>query len=215
MTAASMNYSTLVRDIKRYSERDETTFNEQIPHFINQAENRLASEARGLGYLRSVTDDLGVGRSDMAKPSRWRETVSFQIGTGTSYRTRRILLHRSYEFCREYWPDPTQKDTPKYYSDWDFNHWLIVPTPDFAYPFEVIYHERPTPLSASESTNWTTQNAPQLLLYACMLEACLFLKRDDRMGMWEAQYNRALAQLEHDQSRRMTDRTVSRNNDAG
>lgn len=205
--AANLTYSTLLADIQNYAERTDATFVAQLPRLVNQAENRIASEARGLGFMRAITDDLVPFRQWAQKPARWRETVSLQIGTGATYKRRKMLFQRTYEFCREYWPDPTQADEPKFYGDWDYSHWVIVPTPAFAYPYEVVYHERPTPLSESEQTNWTTQFAPQLLIYACLLEAQPFLKRDDRMEVFTTEYNRALAQVEYDQKRRLFDRS--------
>ena len=205
-----MTYNTLVDDVAKYSERSNSEFMDKIAQFINRAENRIAAEARGLGFIRSITDDLVAKLSYIKKPGRWRETVSFQIGTGAGFDTRIILKQRSYEFCRAYWPNARETSVPKYYGDWDFKHWVIVPTPDIGYPYEILFHERPEPLSANKQTNWTTEHAPQLLLMATLIEAAVFLKRDDRIKTFEDQYNRALLQVEFERQRRLGgDRTRS------
>jgi hypothetical protein len=209
--AAALTYTTLLTDVQSYAERDDQTFIDQLPRLVSQAESRIATEARGLGFMRSVTDDMKVSQQWLPKPARWRETVSIQIGSGANYATRIILFSRSYEYCRTYWPNPRDTDVPKYYADWNFNHWLIVPTPSLAYPYEVIYHERPLPLSTNSQTNWTTEFAPQLLLYATLLEAQPFLKRDDRIPVFQAEYDRALKQLEFDQQKREMDRSSTSN----
>lgn len=210
-SAAVMTYDSLVSDIKVYSERSgDATFVSDIPRFIMFAENRIASEARGLGFLVSITGDLVQGYPDgqsLEKPARWRETVSLNIGTGASYTTRTFLYERSYEYCRAYWPTPSSTDTPKYYCDWDYTHFLIVPTPDYTYPYELIYHERPQPLDSDNSTNWTTEYAPQLLLGACMLEVAPYVKRPDFIQTWTQYYDRALKQVEYESRRRIMDRT--------
>ena len=198
-----MTYNSLVDDVKLHSERKDADFINEIPFIISRAENRIAGEARGLGLIRSITDDLRQSLSYVDKPERWRETVSFQIGAGNAFGTRVVLLQRSYEFLREYWPDAKATDQPKFYADWDYTHWLIAPTPKLAYPYEILYHERPVPLSQSVQTNWTTAHAPQLLLYACLIEAQLFLKRDDRLPTFSTEYARAKAQLEFEQQRRL------------
>ena len=199
-----MTYNTLVNDCLIHSERrTDQNFIGEIPQFINRAENRIAVEAKGLGFIRSITDDLDQSLSYISKPDRWRETVSFQIGTGAGFSTRRVLLKRSYEFCREYWPNPKLTDTPVYYADWDFKHWLIAPTPDLAYPYEILYHERPRPLSPSVQTNWTTEHAPNLLLYATLMEVQVYLKRDDRIQTFQAGYANALQMLATEQQRRI------------
>ena len=198
-----MTYNSLVTDITVHSERSDQKFSDEIPFIISRAENRIAGEARGLGMIRSITDDLAQSLSYVDKPERWRETVSFQIGTGANFATRVVLLQRSYEFLREYWPNAKTTDVPKFYADWDFDHWLIAPTPNLSYPYEILYHERPQPLTQSVQTNWTTAHAPQLLLYACLIEAQLFLKRDDRLPTFNTEYGRALQQLANEQARRL------------
>ena len=201
MTA--MTYNSLLTELQDFGENDSDEFVAELPHVINRAENRLAVEAKGLGFIRSITDDLVERVSYIDKPQRWRETVSFQIGTGSGFDTRVVLLKRSYEFVREYWPNARLTDVPKYYADWDYKHWLIAPTPDLGYPYEILYHERPSPLSTSVQTNWTTLYAPQLLLFACLIETSLYLKRDDRIQAFQAQYTNALQQLELEQAKRV------------
>lgn len=203
MAGGAMTYNSLISEIKVFSERTDQVFYDEIPHLINRAENRIAAEAKGLGFLRSITDDLLQSLSYLEKPARWRETVSFQIGAGADFSDRVILLKRSYEFCRAYAPNSKTTGVPKYYADWDYKHWLIVPTPALAYPYEILYHERPTPLSQSVQTNWTTEHSPQLLLNAALIETQLFLKRDDRLAPFQAEYATALKQLEVEQQRRL------------
>jgi hypothetical protein len=207
--SASMTYDSLITDIPSYAERtSDTTFIAQVPRFVMLAENRIAAEARGLGFMRSVTDNLVPSQSFLAKPARWRETYSLQIGTGSGNNTRVTLFLRALEYCRTYWPNPTVTGTPKYYADWDYQNWLLVPTPLSANPYELIYHERPEPLDGTHQTNWTTEYAPQLLLYACLLEAQPFLKQDDRMKVFQQEYDRALKQTEFEQRHRMIDRAA-------
>src|SRR5258706_84836 len=205
--AAVMTFASLTSDLQNYPERADATYVANIPRFIMQAENRIAAEARGRGSFIPLTASLVVGQQQLAKPARWRETVSFNIGIGTGNSQRKFLLQRPFELLRVYAPDPTANKEPKYYADWDYYNWLIAPTPDFAYPFEVIVHQRPQPLDVANQTNWTTEFAPQLLLSACLLEAQSFLKRDDRIQVYQEQYDRALKQVAFEQKRRLADRT--------
>lgn len=206
--AANMDYNSLVLDLQNYSERTDTSFvSTQIPRLIMSAENRIAAESRGLGFLQTITDNLTINQQYLTKPTRWRETASFSIGIGTGNNSRKFLRERSYEYCRTYWPDPTVTGEPKFYADWDWDHWVIVGTPSSAYPFELLYYERPVPLDATTTTNWTTKYAPQLLLYACLLETQAYLKRDDRKDVFQAEYERALKQVEFESKRRMMDRS--------
>jgi hypothetical protein len=94
---------------------------------------------------------------------------------------------------------------PKFYADYDYDHWLVAPTPDIAYPFEVLYYERINPLSSENQTNWITQNAPNLMLYGTLLQAMPFLKNDARQ-IFQQKYSEALAALKAEDVTRVGDR---------
>lgn len=207
MSAFVLTYTSLVNAMQTYADRYDSPYVDSIPTFIAMAENRIASEIHHLGNKRIVTNTLTVGEPILAKPDRWRETASFNIGTGTNHIERTTLYERTYEFCRTFWPDPTVTGQPRYYSDYDYGHFLIAGTPNYAYPFELTYYERPEPLSDTNQTNWTTEYAPQLLLYGALLEASPFLKSDERTQMWQAAFDRAAKDISHEDNLRVTDRS--------
>jgi len=113
---------------------------------------------------------------------------------------------RKYEYLREYWPDPTQTDVPAFYCDYDYTHWLVAPTPDQAYSYEVLYYERVQPLDETNQSNWFTQYAPQALLYGTLLQAMPFLKNDERIPVWQSLYDKAVAMLQNEDITRIGDR---------
>jgi hypothetical protein len=119
------------------------------------------------------------------------------------------LLLRKYEYMRNYWPDPTQEDVPKYYGDYDFDHWLIAPTPSDDYAIEILYYEKIQPLDATNQTNWFTINAPQAMLYGTLLQAMPFLKNDSRVQLWQALYDRAVQTLKLENDTRTIDRSAT------
>lgn len=152
----------------------------------------IARDSKFLGFQVSLTANLVIANQGaVQKPDRWRETVSFNIGIGTSYASRKMLQLRTYEYIREYWPDPTSLDEPEYYAEWADNYWLVGPSADVAYPFEVICYMTPTQLTASANENWLTQYAPDMLLWQTLLQAAPFLKNDSRIPTWETRYNQA------------------------
>lgn len=197
--STAMTYDSLLLDISTYAERTDEPFTTQRERFIMLAENRIASEVRGLGSQKYVTGTLDS--ATFAKPERWRETISFNITTAEG---RKFLKLRTYDYCRAFWPNPAQTDEPRYYADYEYEHFLVVPTPAQAYSFELAYYERPEPLSEANQTNWFTQYAPQMLLYATLLEAQPFLKRPERIAEFQNLYDRALQGLAQETSRRIS-----------
>lgn len=206
---AAMTFSSLQNDLRSYLERgspaDETVF-DNLPMLINLAERRLSREVKLAGTIAVVTATMTVGQSVNAKPDRWRETVSITIGTPE----RVVLGPRAYEFCRSVSPDDTFVGRPKYYADYNYQHWLFSPAPDAAYPYEVVYHEQPALLDDTNQTNWWTEYAPNALLYAALLEATPFLKNDTRIPVWQSFYDRAIAALNGEDIRQIADRSIVR-----
>jgi hypothetical protein len=203
-----MTYDSLLVDLRRYLERgftqesDQIVY-EQLPRLITLGERRIARELKIEGFIRAVQTPLQVGVAVYLKPDRWRDTVSMTLN-GVP------IFARSYEYCRNYWPNEAQTGTPQFYADYDFQHWLLAPTPDAASTLEILYYEQPALLGEELQTNWLTEYAPDLLLYAALLEATPFLKSDERIQTWQALYDRAAQAISGEDLKRIMDRSANR-----
>jgi hypothetical protein len=209
----AMTFTSLQEDVRRYLERgyvDDTTVYEQLPRLINLAERAIANELKFQGFINVVTTNLAAGTSTYDKPDRWRETVSMTFASGTGNNTRNSIFARSYEYCRTYWPDPTVQAAPEFYADYDYAHWLLVPTPDANYPLEIIYYQQPPLLDDSNQTNWLTDFAPNALLYRTLLEATPFLKNDERIPTWSTMYGQQMQALNTMDLQKIVDRAATR-----
>jgi hypothetical protein len=205
-TAAVMTYDSLVSDIQQYLERTDAQTIAQIPRFIMLAEQVIASQIKFLGNLTVNTSTMVIGDAVIDKPARWHKTVSMNV---TASSVRNPVLLRKYEYLREYAPNPSVTGLPKFYCDYDYTHWLVAPTPAAAYVFEVLYYERVQPLDSTNQTNWFTIYAPQALLYGSLLQAMPYLKNDERMGMWQQQYDLIINTLKTEDVQRIADRQAN------
>lgn len=202
--AETMTWSSLQTDILAYCERDDAETKAQVPRLIMMAEHRIASEVRGLGFIRVLNGKMSAGDPIIEKPGSWRESSSLRIVVGSQQKN---VYKRTYEFCRAYSDDMSIKSVPRFYADYDFDKFLVVPSPDLAYEFELVFFEKPTPLSVENETNWVTNHAPQLLLYATLLEAQLFLKSDTRIETIKGFYIQASQAVLEESRRREIDRS--------
>lgn len=208
-SAAAMTYDSLTADISAYAQRTDATFLAYVPQFIMLTEQKISREVRNLGYVKYATGNFQIADPVFKKPVRWRQTISFNYTDASG--NRNFLFPRSYDFSRTYWPNQSLTSAPIYYSDYDYEHYFVSPTPDKGYSFELAYHERPQPLDSSNQTNWTTQYAPQLLLYGCMVEAMTFLKNPDKMQEWMGLYEGEVSGLAAEEGQRATnDRATKR-----
>ena len=211
---AGLNFNTLIITLQSYLERgnatvDVTVFN-QLPALINLAERAIAQKLKVQGFQNTVTSSLTISNPVFAKPDRWRETASMNFGIGANQNVRTPLFPRSYEYCRDYWPDDSQTAQPEFYSDYDYYHWLIVPTPDITYPWEILYWEQPALLDSVNTTNWLTNEAPNALIYRALLECTPFLKDDTRIPTWQTMYEEAIGNLAEEDLQKIYDRNNSR-----
>ena len=170
------------------------------------AEQVIASEIKFLGNLTVVESTMVANDPIIVKPTRWHKTVSMNV---TVDGVKQPVLLRKYEYLREYWPDETQIDVPKFYCDYNYENWLVAPTPASNYSFEVLYYERVQPLDSSNQTNWFTIYAPQALLYGSLLQAMPFLKNDERIPMWQQQYQAIMQTLKAEDVQRIGDRQAT------
>jgi len=203
-----MTYDSLLVDLRRYLERGFTQESDQIvydqlPRLITLGERRIARELKIEGFIRAVQTPLQSGVAVYLKPDRWRDTVSMTLNGAP-------IFARSYEYCRNYWPNEAQTGTPQFYADYDFQHWLFAPTPDADSTLEILYYEQPALLGEELQTNWLTEYAPDLLLYAALLEATPFLKSDERMQTWQVLYDRAAQAISGEDLKRIMDRSANR-----
>ncbi len=202
-TASVMTYDSLVENIQSYLNRTDDDTLAKIPLFIMLAEQIIASQIKFLGNLTVNTSNMVSTEAIIDKPARWHKTVSMNV---TVAGIRTPVLLRKYEYLREYWPNASMTDVPKFYADYDYTHWLVAPTPASDYDFEVLYYERPQPLDSSNQTNWFTTYAPQALLYGSLLQAMPFLKNDSRTQMWQQQYDQIIQTLKAEDMARVGDR---------
>lgn len=198
-----MTYDNLVTDIAQYLERTDAATLAKIPTFIGLTEQKIATQLKILGNLTVQASTFIQGANIIDKPARWHKTVSFNI---TVAGRRRPVLLRTYEYLREYWPDPAQEDVPKFFADYDYTHWMIAPTPDAAYNFEILYYERIQPLDSSNQTNWFTIYAPQALLYGSLVEASMFLKNYDKAAAYGQQFDTIMQTMVVENKLRIADR---------
>lgn len=197
-----LTYDSLIETVKQYLERKDPATVDQIPTFITLCEFEIAQQIKTLGQLQVAESVMEGGNPVIAKPARWRKTVSFNVVVDGS---RQPVYVRKYEYIKSYSPDTNVTGVPLYYSDYDYEHWFLGPTPDQDYSFEVLYYERIAPLSSENQTNWLTQNAPNAMLFGTLLQAMPFLKNDQRQ-IFQQKYDQAMQALKAEDVTRVADR---------
>jgi hypothetical protein len=105
---------------------------------------------------------------------------------------REFLEWRDSSFMSEFNPTNAQ-GVPKYYSWWDNDTIVLAPTPDATYTIQLNYILKPETLSSTNTQTYISQQFPNGLLYACLVEAFSFLKGpNDLLQLYEGKYKQVL-----------------------
>ena len=191
------DFSDLVDNVRNYTETDSTVLTDAIiQQFIDSTEDKVRRKVDLNYYRRYDTATLTVNNPFLPLPADWEATRYLQLIDGSNNRT--FLIQKDISFINEFAPDRTSSaaGTPKYYADYDQDTHMLAPTPNAALTVELAYTYRPPVLSSTTTSNWMSQNAPNVLLYGCVLEALGYLKGPaDMIQYYDKMYNQSLKDL--------------------
>jgi hypothetical protein len=189
-----MTYDELVTNIRIYTNVDANVFsNSVINTFITMAENQILREIDLDVFKLEVAGNLTANNKFLTAPS---DILTHRYLMVTVAGDQIFLDFRDTSFMKEYWADGTVTGVPKYYSVWDQNTFYIAPTPAQNYVVELGYIYRPTQLSSTNPNTWISTNAPEALLYACLIQAYSYTKGPAEMMQYFKQaYKEAIQGL--------------------
>jgi hypothetical protein len=221
--ATHYTYATLTTAIRAYTEVDNdpavtaTVLTQTvIDEFIMAAEHRINTELpmdsdRKVQEGTLVADDNTINSPAGALFIRGVEVFN----TANTTEEGTWLEKKDQTYLTEYVGkltgpegDLTAQDVtglPKYYAmfggatgltDSTSGGLYLAPTPDANYKFRIYYNAMPVALSGSNTTTYLSNYMPQILLYACLVEAFGFLKGPmDMLTLYENKYKTGIQQF--------------------
>jgi hypothetical protein len=221
--ATHYTYATLTTAIRAYTEVDNdpavtavVLTQTVIDEFIMAAEHRINTELpmdsdRKVQEGTLVADDNTINSPAGALFIRGVEVFN----TANTSEEGTWLEKKDQTYLTEYVGrltgpegDLTGQDVtglPKYYAmfggatgltDSTSGGLYLAPTPDANYKFRIYYNAMPVALSGSNTTTYLSNYMPQILLYACLVEAYGFLKGPmDMLTLYENKYKTGIQQF--------------------
>lgn len=193
------SYTTLLTDVPAWLENTDTAFVAQVPTFISNGEARIYREANipqletiTSGTLSSAITPVGT----FTFPSDLIATRYVTIQASAQWSGPLPLINLG--VGRQMYPSLTSQGEPQVYAVYDATRLIFFPPPDQNYPYELAYRRKLPALSASNATNWLTDNAYDLLLAAACCEGVRYTLDDRQEGLtklWQAKYREALNAL--------------------
>ena len=197
-----MTYTELVQKIRDYTEVGSEVLTTTIVNgFIRDAELKIFREADA-DYAREYANSTftannkylalpNASGSSGTNTSRIALVVRSVVATNSSG-VQVSLEPRDDTFITEY-NSSGATGFPKYYATFRENAIEVAPTPSSAFVVALDYIYTPDGLSSTNTTTYISINAPELLLYACLVEAFAYLKGPmDMYKLYQEKYNMAL-----------------------
>ena len=183
----SFTYAQLKQAITDYTENNETSFVNNLPLFIRQAEERILKQVQLSLFRKNVTASATPDNLYLAAPSDFLApySLSYRVGATGS---KEFVEFKDVSFVQEYAPSSATSGEPRYYAQFDVDNFILVPAPDQAYVMELHYLYRPQSLTAlaEDGTTWLSTNAPMAMLYGSLIEAYIYMKGEpDVMAQYE------------------------------
>jgi hypothetical protein len=196
-----MTFNELVTNIRNYTDVDANVFSESVINtFVTMAQNRILRDIDLDVFKLESTGNLTANNRFLSAP---QDILTHRYLMVVIAGERRFLDFRDQSFMREYWPDYTETGIPKYYAVWDQNTFSVAPTPNQSYTVQLGYIYRPAQISSTNQTSWISTNAPEALLYACLIQAYSYTKGPpDMLAYFENSYKQAIQGLGLEQNGR-------------
>lgn len=177
---AFASYDDLQATIARYLKR--TNLTDSIQDFIALAESRLNRSLR-VRQMRA-TYTVVPAQNLVSLPSDYQEAIRLAYGSNRlTFVSERAAS------------DSMQNCATNLYTIAGENFWLLTNV-DGKTKLEVAYYQQIPALSDNNSSNWLLEDAPDIYLYASLLEAEPFLKNDSRIPVWRDALTAAINDLQ-------------------
>lgn len=151
-----------------------------IPTFIAMAEARMNRDKRLRVSDAIVRDSLTVTGQFTALPSDFKQMINVERDADPV-----IPLEYKSPQGMDAVRNVEGTGAPRFYC---IHGTELELAPVEACELEIIYYRNIPSLSDSATTNWLLTAAPDIYLYACLVESAPFLKDDERIAVWESLY---------------------------
>lgn len=158
-----------------------------VADLVTVGEARMNREVRVREMETSFSDSISAGI--MSLPASYLALKTAYVDTSPQV----SLERRPAEWIRLNYPQTSTSGIPNFIARYGTS-FIFGPYPDSAYTVNGIYYKQPPGISASGLNDLFTTN-PDLYLFACLSNGAIVIGDDKRVAVWEAQYQRILADV--------------------
>jgi hypothetical protein len=185
---AFTNYAALQASVAAWLRRSDLST--QIPDFVALAEanmNRILRTSKQL-----LHDDFLIDAEFVDLPLQFRMLRTLRLKSGTWRLLRQISPEEMAK--RKAIPAVIVMEPREFVAvGAQLEFW---PVPDRPYPARMDYQLQIPPLSSTAPVNWILTDHPDCYLFGALAAAYAFLKNDERAGVFQGQFVRAMGEMQ-------------------
>jgi len=188
-----MTYSELKTNIANYLNRSDLTG--QMDMFIDNVEGEINRRVRRKEMIKRATATADA--QYLSLPTDWLEGINVEI-TSNDFSP---ILQQSIESLDIYRKSINNKTGQPVYFAFVDDTMELAPTPDTSYTLQLTYYSKIDALSDSNTSNFLSNNHPDVYLYGALKHASIYLMEDERVAMFSQLFEKALEELKMEQEK--------------
>jgi|TARA_X000001316_G_C910129_1_gene25684 hypothetical protein len=188
-----MTYSELKTNIANYLNRSDLT--DQMDMFIDNVEGEVNRRVRRKEMIKRATATADA--QYLSLPNDWLEAINVEI-TSNNFSP---ILQQSIESLDIYRKSINNKTGQPVYFAFVDDTMELAPTPDASYTLQLTYYGKIDALSDSNTSNFLSNNHPDVYLYGALKHASIYLMEDERVAMFSQLFEKALEELKMEQEK--------------
>lgn len=177
------SYSQLKTDIKSWLVRDDL-LDSELDNFIAIATARINRKLRIAGMETEA--DLTLDARVVDLPTDFRGMRAIRIDATSRTVELRYVAPEQLDSM-----DLTGTGQPAFFTIRG-TKLVLNKTPDTTYTAKIHYYQKFSNLSDSVTTNWLTDNAPDVMLYGCLCAAGKYIRDPEVMQTYQAYFDQAI-----------------------
>lgn len=184
-----MTYDELLVAALNVLEVDTPELRTDFPNQVERAQLRIQRELDLNTSRRFFEATLNQGVPEVSLPTG--TVVVRAVYTQQPSRNNALdgLLHKDRSFLIDFDPTQVAQGDPRYYSFLDDDSIRVVPAPSADVTIQASITVRIPVLAPDTQSNWLSTEAPDLLLYAVLVEAAIFNKMaQEDISAYEGRY---------------------------
>lgn len=168
-------YNTILASCQNYCIDNSIEFINEFDNILQLSAMRILKDLDLSQFSVTATGALTPGSQLLTKPDDYIAIGDLYIFVNEE---RTYMQLRDKSWLYDYWRSTSATGQPAYYCEDSPTQWLVAPTPNSAFSYQINYTARPLAMTADNPNTWIGDKLGELLLYATLMGSMMFFRED-------------------------------------